>query len=403
VVAAIGFVGFEVAQQGHLEDIRTIINAGSQSQDGQIHESEKSNATTPLAAEGVYGTGVGYDTKANIPVGPDGQGMGIKFKATTSSALKSVRFVQRGGPGYSRGNGGTTTLTVRAEDSAGYPSGTSLGSGSITPGNPAENWEKYDPVNLDNPASLKAGKNYYLEFTNPDPANNISVNNVLTYNATKPRQPMFSDADFGVKISKTGTWGAGLAPGYTPVVDLAYANGIHDGQSYYEAMIANYATISGKDKAMAREHFTVSGGDRIVTSSSVRVRRSGGTSPLTMTLETGSGEAIEAVSVPAESVPVSVPGGDDGGAVWATANFDSPHVLTDGVTYNVRVSTAADTTYTTHPVRSGDDKGLGSYNFKGGTGQTTSNGSKWTEMYTDGPLRPADMQFYLNLAGKPKN
>jgi len=63
-------------------------------------------ASTTMLNPSVYGTGIGYDTKANIPVGPDGQKMAIKFKATTTSALNSVRFVQRGGAGYSLGTGG---------------------------------------------------------------------------------------------------------------------------------------------------------------------------------------------------------------------------------------------------------------------------------------------------------
>jgi hypothetical protein len=44
---------------------------------------------------GIYGTGISYDTKANIPISPDGQKMAIGFKASTTSALSSVRFVQR--------------------------------------------------------------------------------------------------------------------------------------------------------------------------------------------------------------------------------------------------------------------------------------------------------------------
>ena len=95
---------------------------------------------------GIYGTGIGYDTKANIQVGPDGQKVAIRLKATTTSALKSVRFVQRGGTGYSSGTGGTMTLSVRADDGTGHPSATSLAQQSYTPGNPSGALEKYDPV-----------------------------------------------------------------------------------------------------------------------------------------------------------------------------------------------------------------------------------------------------------------
>ena len=339
----------------------------------------------------IYGTGIGYDTKANTPIGE--YKMAVKFKAGTTSPLKSVKFVQRGGPVYSAGSGGTMTVSVRADDGAGHPSATSLAQQSYTPGNPGGAWEKYDAVTFPSPPTLTAGTIYYVVFINPDTNNYISVNNVYVYNApATPRQPMFSDSEFGV-LYTTGSWGA-PAKGLTSPVDLTYADGTHDGQSYYEAMIANYANISGASK-MARERFTVAGGDKTVNSASLRLRRSGGTSPLTMTLENSSGSAIESVTVPAASIPVSSPGGDNGGSVWVTANFTSPHVLSNGAGYNLRMSTASDTTYTTFPVRAGTAKGLGTYAFSGGAGQSTTNGSSWTDLYA---YDHQDLQFYFGLA-----
>ena len=71
--------------------------------------------------------------------------------------------------------------------------------------------------------------------------------------------------------------------------------------------------------SMVREHFTVSGGDRTVASAHVRLRRTSGTSPLIITLETGAGVLLEAVSIPSSSIPISAPGGDNGGALSAAA------------------------------------------------------------------------------------
>jgi hypothetical protein len=344
--------------------------------------------------QGIYGTGIGYDTKANTPIGQ--YKMAIRFKAGTTSPLKSVRFVQRGGPVYSLGTGGTMTVSVRADDGSGHPSATVLAQQFYSPGNPGGAWEKYDPVTFSSPARLTAGRIYYIAFTNPDANNYISVNSVYVYNTpASRRQPMFSDSEYGLMYT-SGSWGA-LARGYTPVVDLAYANGAHDGQSYYEAMIDIYATISGASK-MAREHFTVSGGSRTVGSASLRLRRSGGTSPLRMTLETATGVAIESVTVPAAKIPVSAPGEDNGGAVWVTAKFSSPHVLKNGSSYNLRISTASGTTYTTFPVRAGTDKGISTYAFSGGTGQSTTNGSRWTDWHH---WRHQDLQFYFTLVPAP--
>ena len=360
---------------------------------GSSGSSSASAAPSPsMLNRGIYGPGVGYDVKANLWIGgSQGQKVAIRFKATTTSALNSVRFVQRGGTGYSLGTGGTMTLSVRADDGAGHPSATSLAQQSYTPGNPAGAWEKYDPVTFSSPATLTAATIYYIVFTNTSTSNYISVNSVYNYDTTPPRQPMFSDSEYGLMYT-SGSWGAPEGR-YTPVVDLAYANGTHDGQSYYEAMIANYATISGASN-MARERFTVSGGDRTVGSASLRLRRSGGTSPLIMTLETSAGAAIESVTVPAASIPVSAPGGANGGSVWVTANFSSPRVLSNGSSYNLRMSTASDTTYTTFPVRPGTSKGLATYAFSDGTGQSTTNGSTWTDLYL---WDHEDLQFYFTL------
>jgi len=339
----------------------------------------------------IYGTGMGYDTKANVLVGPDGQKVAIRFKATTTSALRSVRFVQRGGAGYSSGTGGTMSVSVRADDGAGHPAATSLAQQTYAPGNPAGAWEKYDPVTFSKPARLTKNTIYYIVFTNPSTSNYISVNSVYAYKSTAPRQPIFADAEYGLMYT-SDSWGA-LEKGYAPVVDLAYANGHHDGQSYYEAMIDRYATISGANR-MARERFTVSGGDKTAASASIRVRRSEGESPLIMTLEKGSGVAIESVAVPAASVPASAPGEDNGGAVWVTAEFTRPRLLSDGATYNLRLSTASGTTYTTFPVRAGTDKGIGGFAFSSGTGQSTTNGSTWTDIY---PWSNQNLQFFLTL------
>jgi hypothetical protein len=287
------------------------------------------------------------------------------------------------------------TVSVRADDGAGHPAATSLAQQLYSPGNPAGAWETHNPVSFTTPATLTSGKIYYVVFTNTSTTNYISVNSVFSYAPTTPRQPLFADSEYGLMYT-TGAWGS-VHRSYTPVIDLAYVNGIHDGQSYYEAMIANYATISGTG-SMARERFTVAGGNKTVASAAVRVRRSAGTSPLVMTLETSAGVAIESVSVPATSVPVSAPGGANGGAVWVKANFRSPRILANGATYNLRISTAAGTTYTTFPVRQGTSKGFATYAFTSGSGQKTTNGSTWADLYA---YDQQDLQFYFTLATPP--
>jgi len=366
----------------------------STTEQSRFHKADNKPPATSLGMvnQGIYGAGIAGDTKANTIVGPAGQRMAIRFKATTTSPLRSMRFVQRGGPGYSAGTGGTLTVSVQPDSGRGNPSGIKLAQRSYSAGNPAGSWEKYDKVTFPAPPTLKAGTIYYLVIENASTSNYISVNSMYVYDRPlSPRQAAFSDAEYGLLHTK-GAWGD-VDARYTPVVELAYANGVRDGQSYYEAMIDHYGTISG-ERRMVRENFAVSGGDRAVQSASVRVRRSSGTSPLTMTLETSAGVVLESVEVPAANVPVSAPGGDNGGAVWVTARFPSPHFLSNGERYNLRLSTEADTTYTTFPLRSGVDKGLSSYRFSGGRAQSTTDGSRWDDLY---PHSQQNLQFYLRL------
>ena len=74
--------------------------------------------------------------------------------------------------------------------------------------------------------------------------------------------------------------------------------------------------------------------------------------------------------------------------------FNVSHTLRVGSTYNVRLSTAADTTYTTVPVREGTDSGFGSYRFTDGDGErTTDGGGSWSKLYE---WSPVDLQFSFN-------
>jgi hypothetical protein len=358
-------------------------------------------APTPTATPttgGVYGSAVNADTKAQIQVGGPESGqpnarMAHRFQAGTTSALTSVRFAQRGGTGYSGGTGGTLRITVRADDGSGRPAAAALASTTITPGNPSGEWGTFNVATFPSPAVLTARNTYYIVFENADPAptvNYISVNELFVFgNVLAPRQPGYGDADYAVLYAPAATWS--VQGRYTADMDLTYADGSHDGMGYIEAMVTLYGVVSGPPN-MVREHFTVSGGSRTVTTGSVRVRRTSGTSPLTVRLETAAGALIEAVDIPATAVPVSAPGGDNGGAVWVTAAFGSPHVLTNGASYNLRLSTAGDTSYTTVPVREGTDAGFRSERFTDGSGQRTTDGATWRDMYA---WSPVDLQFYF--------
>ena len=342
-------------------------------------------------AASMYGTGIAADTKANMAIGYYFPKVAHGFKAPTSSGLQAIRFSQRGGSDYSRGTGGTMKISVQT-DNAGKPSGTVLSYLTFKPGNKAGSWTRFDRYYFSKPATLTAGRKYYIVFENIDPSprsNHISINNIAVLKGvTSPRQPAFGDADFGVHSTARGSWA--VEPAYTAVMDLTFVNGKHAGQGYIEAMVAKYGLVTGTTKRV-RERFTVSGTNRFVTMAAVRVKQIYGGSPLMVTLETSTGKRIESVAVPASLVPVSGAGAI-GGEVWVTARFLHPHTLYRGASYNLRLSTASGTAYTTVPIREGTDAGLVSRRFTDGHGQRTIDGVHWSNLYQ---YSPTDLQFYL--------
>jgi len=147
---------------------------------------------------------------------------------------------------------------------------------------------------------------------------------------------------------------------------------------------------------MVREHFTVSGSDRAVSSAAVKVKRISGSAPLTISLLKG-GATLISKSVSASAIALGkLPTVDDGahlgGNTWATISFPDL-TLQSGATYNLLLSTDAGTEYVAVPVQEGTDKGLRSYRFTDGAGQgTTNGGSSWSQLYL---WSDVDLQFVL--------
>lgn len=351
-------------------------------------------AGPPSPRRGVYGTGIGADTKNNYQVGwTSNAKLSHRFKASTTSQLLSVRFQQRGGAIYSGGNGGTIRVSVQADDgtSAHLPSGTVLASLTLQTGNPSGDWTTYNSYAFPSPATLTAGRIYHLVFENIDPSpqtNWISVNELFQFGTPKPQPAMPSS--YAVLYKTSGGWQ--VKAGDVADMDLAYADGTRDGMGYVATMCERTGVVSGAANRV-RQRFTVSGGDRLVRSVSVRVKRISGTGPLTLRLETGSGALVEAVDIPASAVPIAGAGCDNGAATWVTGTFTTDRVLADGATYNLRLSTPDGTQYTADSLLEGYDWGFRSRRFTDGNGQrSTDGGATWQDIYQ---WSGQDLQFYF--------
>ena len=277
-------------------------------------------STTPTARK-VYGPGIAGDAKNNMII--DGARLSHRFRASTTSKLLSIRFQQRGGPAYSKGDGGTLRMSVQADDGSArhLPSGRVLAALTVRPGNPGGHWTTYRRFVFPEPATLSKGRIYHIVFSNVSSApgsNYISVNELFTFEPQ--RHPGLSPV-YAVLYASGGGWE--LQDRNTADMDLTYADGRHDGQAYIENMCLLFGVVSGSSHSV-RERFTVSAASRTVRRVWVRVKRAYGASPLRVRLERADGTVISAASVTADRVPTSAPGCTRGGAVWVSATFASP-------------------------------------------------------------------------------
>jgi hypothetical protein len=357
-------------------------------------------SVTPVATvTGLYGSGIGMDSLNNTHVGgPNNLSTSYRFRAATSARLDSVRIYVIGPsyPGYGAGTGGIWEITVETDDgtTAHRPSGAVLAQTTMKP------TEAFPVIAWSSPASLTAGQLYHVVFRNIDPnptVNYASVDGVFMHKPTVPRQPRFSDTDWGQPMrSGSGSWAD--RTNTVPIMQLTYANGVTDGLGYMEVWVRSHKAISGSAKA--RQTMVVSGPNRLVSSFSIRVMRVNGTSPLTVRLETSIGTLIEQGTIPAAQIALGTPGiGADGtrNPTWATYTFSSPRTLASGQGYNVVLSTPSDTTYSIFVIREGTSYKFGPATFfSDGRAQYTT-GSTWGPFTQDGagPLDQADLQFHF--------
>jgi hypothetical protein len=244
---------------------------------------------------------------------------------------------------------------------------------------------------------LTAGQIYHIVFRNTDPAptvNYLSINALFVgRSALTTRQPKYADSDWAQLMDSGGGWV--LRPEYTPILALAYANGAHEGVGYMEVWVDGNKTISGVGRA--RETFTVSGGDRLVTSASIRLMRLSGGSPLTVRLEGADGTLVAQSTIPAADIPIGTPGNRGGPSTWATAIFASTALLHDGTAYQLVFSAPSDTAYSVYVIRQGSAYGFPTVTYFAAGHAQFDSGAGWVAFDPGwrGPLDEGDLQIYF--------
>jgi hypothetical protein len=357
----------------------------------------------------VYGPAVAADDLNNSQVGGSAnQQVAYRFRAAQSSALKSINVYIIGAAhaGYGAGTGGTLRVGVFADDGTAshVPTGGALATVDVSMSG-VDTANKV--ITWGSPAILTAGTIYHVVFTNVDGSptvNYVSVDGTFNFEDAVPWQPAFANSDWA-NLTKQGpgAWtderGAGRGT-ITPIADLTYANGSHQGMGYMETWgrggSSGYDALGGTAKL--RETITISGGNRSIGGGAIRLARSSGTGALTVRLEDSAGALIEQVAIPATSISSAPKGGSSGhgeGQHWYGFSFQSSHVLANGATFHLVLSTTAGTEYWTTIIRKGASYGYSAH-FRDGHAQIAGDGSTWTNVLAWGsPSLEGDLQFYL--------
>lgn len=330
-------------------------------------------------AHGGYGLAIAGDFLANLEVGRYPRQVDYRFRAEATGTLASVRVYFASGTGYSAGNGGDVRVTLEGNN-AGSPSGTVLGTGTVT--DPLASTFRTIPMSG---GTISAGSIYHLRFVNVDPSstvNWVSVDDMAVNTPGAQRQPLVPDTDLAslYRDSTSGSWNT--APQHTPIFTLNYTNGTHHGPGvpYINArsQSALYG-ISGANRVGEQFTPTVS---RSVSAASVRLRKTGAPGALTYTLRTTAGTVLRTATIPASSVPTS--------AAWVKGTFASPVTLAAGTSYRLEVSAPAGNPYQAWPLTQGDSGFTQPWMFTDGVLQRSTS-STWTT-----PSAADDLQFYLS-------
>ena len=236
-------------------------------------------------------------------------------------------------------------------------------------------------------------------FSNIDanPATNyMSINTMYVFGEVPvPRQPGRSDSDYFTALMKQGSNSWTVKGGYTPNIDLTYGNGTHQGQGVIDIDTAHGSVISGTNN-IVRERITVSGGNRVVSGAAVRIAKTSGTGNLVVRLEDANGTLIDTFSASTAQVPVLNSAVDGKAGVWVSGTFTAPRTLTNGATYNLRLSTDSATSLWTRGIQTGRMYGFhpSTYFDDGLLEVSTNAGSTWSQV--PGLWQDGDLQFYLN-------
>ena len=190
-----------------------------------------------VGSSGLYGPAFNMDALANLRVGYAGISVSHRFRAEQSATLTAIRPVVKGWgyPNYGAGDGGTIRVSVETDNGRGLPSGTVLASLDIV--RPYGQDDAYDLRTFSSPATLTAGARYHLVFSNIDPSptsTSLSVNHAWVSARSSALDSRTCPTTTTRRCAEPAATSWAVEGEYTPIIDLTYGSGAHQGQGYME-------------------------------------------------------------------------------------------------------------------------------------------------------------------------
>jgi hypothetical protein len=336
-----------------------------------------------LAGQTFYGTGMAMDALANTTLNQTVNS--YRFRSAHTGPLAGIRFfliIDK--PGYAGGNNGTVRVEIQTDDGsdAHNPSGQVLTGYTIE----NSNLTTFAEVSFPSPPTLREGQLYHVVFSNTDPnptINYCSIDALLSSlnNPPTPAQPTIDNADW-IQLIRVNGGAWRVRPGYSPILQLNYADGFVSGVGYIESWIASTKTISSSFRV--RERFTVNQSSRTVRQVFLRVRD--GSGDLHVRLEKGGGTLID------EGKMTSAPAGNN----WFLYTFAEPQTLATGQTYNL-VFSAPSGSYDVFPIRHGSAYGFSPRTYFSDGVAEYDSGSGWVgwDAWGVSNRREQNLQFYF--------
>ncbi len=298
-----------------------------------------------------------------------------RFVAEHTGAVKTVRWENRTGSGYSVGSGGTIQLSIQT-DSGGYASGQKLGTTAAYAN--AASLGNFPELAFTTQPQLTYGTTYHLVFEQLTPnVGKVSVNDLHDWTPPPDGLVIFPLEKSKLASIRYENSAWRVMPGYIPIYELTYTDGVAKGQCWMDGGRGCFQNIGGGN--VARQTFTM--WDTSVTVHGVYFAffRTGSVGTVTISLTNSAGTALSTATIDGNQASTSTEG-DNSPVHWLYAPI-GPTTFAKGGTYYVKFQAAAGSTLNAMPSTDGYFYGFrnkcGKYLSRGAQ-YSTSGGASWT-------------------------